>query len=93
MPGYANMISGCNAGSVYLGIVCHKSDYTQEQNFCQSFMKLFLSVFVILCKFPKEFPVLDVKLGLTVEGDVQMVVGKLGDAAATGCACQETQLH
>ena len=73
-----------------MGSICHKLDYTQGKNFCQSFMKLFLSHFVILCKIPKEINISDIKLGLSVVGNVQMIVGKSSNAATSGGTGQET---
>ena len=81
---------------IYLWLLCHRRDYTQARNFCQSFLKIFLPVFCVLCKFYDKIlslTDLNFKLGLSVEGDVQVLIGKGGDAPTPGRPGEEAQLH
>ena len=66
----------------------HEYNYTQLGRICQSFLKIFP---ILPGVFMQN--ALNIKFFLSHKGDVQVVIGKLGNAATPGGAGQKAQLH
>ena len=77
------LMTGYIQGDVNIVAIRHNLDYTQGKTLCQSFMKFFMGQNRFLCNFSELLP-LYFKLRLSVEGNAQMLIGKLGDTASSG---------